>query len=124
MSLLLLHVCVSHTTTNFLISKCIFLHSHTPVVPCSIRFLTHSSLPSQTPGRKKPTASRKILGEKNVSVASSLPPDESFLSLANSSMASAGSYTDFQVCVCSKQHDIVCAYKTTLCLFICLSITN
>ena len=51
----------------------------------------------QTPGRRKGTASRKILGERNVSVASSLPHDESFLSVANLSMASAGSYTDFQV---------------------------
>ncbi len=35
-----------------------------------------------------------------MSVASSVPHDESFLSVANSSMASAGSYTDFQVLVC------------------------
>lgn len=39
---------------------------------------------------------RKILGENNVA-ASSIPVDDSFLSSHNFSLASAGSYTDFQV---------------------------
>ena len=49
----------------------------------------------QTPIRRKPVGgvSRKILGEKNTSVAS----NESVFSHCNTSLASTGSYTDFQV---------------------------
>lgn len=42
-------------------------------------------------------AARKILRERNSSTASSINPDESFLSHVNMSLASTGSYTDFQV---------------------------
>jgi len=41
--------------------------------------------------------SRKILGERNISVANTLPHDETFLSQPNVSLASTGSYNDFQV---------------------------
>ena len=49
----------------------------------------------QTPGRKRPpTAStRRALAEKNHDPS----PDESVYSQANFSLASTGSYTDFQV---------------------------
>jgi len=40
--------------------------------------------------------SRKILGERNISVANTLPHDETFLSQPNVSLASTGSYNDFQ----------------------------
>lgn len=83
-----------------------------PVSLCSINIayvfhpLPYSSLHSkvlnvflpnllQTPGRKRPpTAStRRVLAEKNHDPS----PDESVFSQANFSLASTGSYTDFQV---------------------------
>ena len=53
----------------------------------------------QTPVRpqKHMGGSRKILGERNISVANTLPHDETFLSQPNVSLASTGSYNDFQV---------------------------
>ena len=53
----------------------------------------------QTPVRppQRRQERRKILGEKNV--ASSIAVDDSFLSSHNFSLASTGSYTDFQVSI-------------------------
>ena len=49
----------------------------------------------QTPGRKRPPtgSTRRVLAEKNHDPS----PDESVYSQANFSLASTGSYTDFQV---------------------------
>ena len=56
------------------------------------------SLSLQTPGRKRPptaSSSRRILAEKNTHHEPC--PDESLFTQANFSLASTGSYTDFQV---------------------------
>ena len=53
----------------------------------------------QTPGRKRPAngaSTRRILAVKN---SNNLCPDDSVYSQANFSLASTGSYTDFQVCL-------------------------
>lgn len=55
---------------------------------------------TQTPVRpqKAHGGSRKILGERNVCVTTTLPCDETFVSHADSSLASTcSSYTEFQV---------------------------
>ena len=53
----------------------------------------------QTPVRPQKAygGSRKILGERNVCVTTTLPCDETFVSQADTSLASTCSYTEFQV---------------------------
>lgn len=54
---------------------------------------------TQTPVRPQKVhgGSRKILGERNVCVTTTLPCDETFVSHADTSLASTYSYTEFQV---------------------------